>query len=73
MGFKDVIEEGEWKLREKNLTIVRYRSILRDGWKRKFADFIYESVKATQQKMDDSDVPDISIEMTKLKRMKWSV
>ena len=29
MGFKDFIEEGKRKLREKNLTIVRYHSILR--------------------------------------------
>ena len=72
MAFKDVIAEGKTKLEAKNLPVVRYRGILRDGRKRKFAEYIYDSVTTTETNATDNGSFPITNEMSKLKRMKWN-
>ena len=72
MAFKDVIAEGKSKLEAKNLPVVRYRGILRDGRKRKFAEYIYDSVTTSEMNPSDDGSSQITNEMSKLKRMKWN-
>ena len=73
MAFKDVIAEGKSKLEAKNLPVVtRYRGILRDGRKHKFAEYIYDSVTTSEMNPSDDGLSQITNEMSKLKRMKWN-
>jgi hypothetical protein len=73
MAFKDVIAEGTRRLEEKNLGVVRYRGVLRESRKRKYADHIYDSVKELQHDDGIDSSPIITRQMLKLKRMKWNV
>ena len=72
MAFKDIIDEGERKLEAKNLSVVRrYRGIImRDGRKRKFAEYIYYSVTTSETNLSDVGLFPITNEMSKLKHLK---
>ena len=53
-------------------TVLRYRGILRDARKLKFAEFKYDLVTSTETNAMDNGLFPITNEMSKLERMKWT-
>ena len=70
LGFRDVLAIGIRQIEDKQLPIVRYRKLLRNGRKRKLHEYMCDSIKMYDGKK--TELPEVESELKKLKDMTWS-